>query len=48
MDADKNLGIAVLTKEDYIQLILKKHLRQTDIYERLSDIHAHQRMKEVE
>ena len=48
MDADKNLGIVVMNRTDYIKSILKEHLLQTDIYEQLSFTQAHNRMKKVE
>ena len=48
MDADKNLGIVVMKREDYIKSILIEHLLQTDIYEQLSYTQACCRLKQVE
>ena len=36
MDADKNLGIVVMKRIDYIKSILIENLLQTDIYEHFS------------
>ena len=48
MDADKNLGIVVMKREDYIKSILKEHLLKQEIYDQLSYPQAHHKLKIVE
>ena len=48
MDADKNLAIVVMKREDHIKSILKEHLHQPCIYEQLSCLQAHHKMRQVE
>ena len=48
MDADKNLGITVMKRRDYITSILTEHLLQDEIYSQLSASEAELKMKEVE
>ena len=48
IDADKNLGITVFRREDYIKSILAEHLLQNEIYSQLSGIQAQIKQKEVE
>ena len=47
MDADKNLGMVVMKREDYIKSILKEHILQPDIYEQLLCLQVHYKVRQV-
>ena len=47
-DSDKNLGICIMSRDNYIKSIMEEHLLKNDIYERISEMRATSMMSKIE